>query len=552
MNSFALWVAVLVGIAVGALVGWLLCKLRSAGTAAQLQADRQAQLATLTERVEAKEQQLLALRTALTAETDAHARVAAELQQQLGFKASAEERARQLQDQIEGKLNDLRAAQKEWAADRQNHSATVTELATASAQLQAATQSHAALQDHYQGAKSEVQRLQSDSLQLQQQNGELNEKCKYLEQRLDTQREEIEGIQLKFQREFEAIAHKLLVENSGRFGQQSAENLEKLLTPFRENLVEFKAKLDLVQQDTAAHNALLKDQIARIGAEAANLSKALKGDVKVLGNWGENMLDQILERSGLQLGVHYRRQSGARDAAGEQRYLDVVIELPEQRHLVIDSKVSLKAYEEYVNCQEESTRTQHLAAHIDSLRSHVRGLGAKRYHETHGITAPDFVLMYVPIEGAFFVAVGQEPGLFSEALERNVVLITNSTLLATLRTVAHVWKLADQQKYALEIADRGGKLYDKFAGFVLDLQDIGGALTTAQQIWSEASRKLHQGPGNLIGQVEKLRALGVKASKKLPAQLLAEATGTEAEPSAIENGKPDSESHANDPALPGL
>jgi hypothetical protein len=173
-------------------------------------------------------------------------------------------------------------------------------------------------------------------LAQRRQNGELTEKVKYLEEKLGTQRQEIEGIQQKFQRDFEAVANKLLLESSNRFGVQSAESLDKLLGPLRENLKDFKVKLDTVQQETATHSALLKDQISRIGAEAANLSKALKGDVKVLGNWGENMLDQILERSGLQLGLHYRRQSGAKEETGEQRFLDVVIDLPDDRHLVID------------------------------------------------------------------------------------------------------------------------------------------------------------------------------------------------------------------------
>ena len=316
----------------------------------------------------------------------------------------------------------------------------------------------------------------------------------------------------------------MILDNASRFNQQSTESLGKLLAPLKETLGEFKTSLDTTRKETATHSALLKDQIARIGTEAANLSKALKGDVKVLGNWGENMLDQILDRSGLQLGLHYRRQSAAKDETGEQRFLDVIVDLPEGQHLVIDSKVSLKAYEEYLNCPEETARGRHLEAHVDCIRSHFRGLGAKRYQDIHGISTPDFVLMYIPIEAAFFVAVGQEPGLFSEALEKNVVLITNSTLLATLRTVAHVWRLADQQKYALEIAARGGRLYDKFVGFVEDLQAVGDALGKARKAWEYASTKLHTGSGNLVSQTEKLKQLGAKAAKSLPNALLEKAS----------------------------
>jgi DNA recombination protein RmuC len=470
MNYSPLLLALAIGLALGAVAVWLLLRTKIAAAVSTTRADFQAQLATLTERVGAKEQQL------------------AELTGQL-------------------KENQFRSE-----SDR-------GQLAAANAQLDAERKAHERLRKEYQDTEAALDQLRADLLLQKQQNGAAVSNAKFLEEKLGTQKQEIEAIQQRFTKDFEAIANRLLVENSTRFGQQSADNLDKLLAPLRDNLKDFKAKLESVQQSTDNHSILLKDQISRIGTEAANLAKALKGDVKVLGNWGENMLDQILERSGLQQGVHYHRQTAAKNDSGDQRFLDVVIQLPESRHLVIDSKVSLKSYEEYVNCADDALRPQHLKAHLDCLRNHFRGLGAKRYHETHGISAPDFVLMYIPIEAAFFVAVGQDPGLFSEALERNVVLITNSTLLATLRTVAHVWRLADQQKYALEIADRGGKLYDKFVGFIDDLHEIEIALGTAQKAWTDASKKLHQGTGNLVAQAEKLRILGVKASKKLPTDL---------------------------------
>jgi DNA recombination protein RmuC len=516
------------GLVIGALAVWLILRAKAASAASEVRAEIQPALATLAERVSAKEQQLAQLQSALRAEEDQKTQLAMQLQQESNANASAAEKSRQLEEQLRAQGEQVKETQGALETQRQQVAGLQTELASAVAQLEAARKAHGQLTQEHAEARAGLDRLQGDLLTQRRQNGELTEKVRYMEERLGTQRQEIEGIQQKFQKEFEAVANKLLMENSSRFGQQSAEGLDKLLVPLRENLSDLKAKLDTVRTETANHSTLLKDQISRIGTEAANLSKALKGDVKVLGNWGENMLDQILERSGLQEGLHYRRQSPAKDEAGEQRFLDVVIDLPEGRHLVIDSKVSLKAYEEYVNCSEEPARSRHLEAHLDCIRTHFKGLGAKRYHESHGISAPDFVLMYVPIEAAFFVAVGQEPGLFSEALERNVVLITNSTLLATLRTVAHVWRLADQQKNALEIAARGGKLYDKFVGFVDDLQGIGAALDSARKVWEEANKKLHQGAGNLVGQVEKLRALGVKAAKKLPAELTgqADAEGT--------------------------
>jgi DNA recombination protein RmuC len=365
--------------------------------------------------------------------------------------------------------------------------------------------------------------LQEQLQALNKQNGELNAELKLLGERLATERQQLETIQDKFRKEFEAISNKLIVDNTSRFNQQSSESLGKLLAPFKETLGEFKMSLETTRKETATHSALLKEQIGRIGTEAANLSKALKGDVKALGNWGENMLDQILEKSGLQRDVHYHRQRGAKDVEGDQRFLDVIVELPEKRNLVIDSKVSLRAYEESVNEPDETARQERLAQHIESMRKHFKELGAKRYQDIHSINSPDFVLMYVPVEAAFFAAISREPGLFAEALDHNVVLITNSTLLATLRTVAHVWRLADQQKHVFEIADRGGKLYDKFAGFVEDLQSVGKSLDDAHAAWEKASNKLQTGPGNLIRQAEQLKTLGAKAAKSLPNMLLEKA-----------------------------
>jgi DNA recombination protein RmuC len=371
--------------------------------------------------------------------------------------------------------------------------------------------------------ESELSQSRSQFAKTAEQNAALTEQLRSLNERLTAERQQIEALQQKFQTDFEAVSNKLLASSSSQFNKQSRESLEILLTPLKDELKEFKAKLDNSQRETATHTALLKDQIARVGSEAANLSKALKGDVKALGNWGENMLDQILEKSGLQAGLHYIRQRSAKGEDGDQRFLDVIVELPDNKHLVIDSKVSLKCYEEQVNSLEESLRIKHLEDHVACIRNHFRALGAKRYQDLYGINAPDFVLMYIPIEPAFFVAVAHDPGLFSEALDKNVVLTTNSTLLATLRTVASVWRLADQQKNAIEIARRGGQLYDKFVGFVEDLQQVGTTLKKGQDAWEAAMNKLQSGAGNLVRQAEQLKALGVKASKSLPRQVTAKA-----------------------------
>jgi DNA recombination protein RmuC len=246
------------------------------------------------------------------------------------------------------------------------------------------------LQQRLAQREAEQRTLQEQLLALNQRNGELGAELKSLNERLTTERQQLETIQERFRKEFEAVSNKLILDNASRFNQQSTESLGKLLTPLKETLGEFKTSLDTTRRETATHSALLKEQISRIGNEAANLSKALKGDVKVLGNWGENMLDQILEKSGLQKDIHYRRQRSAKDAEGDQRFLDVIVELPDKRNLVIDSKVSLRAYEESVNAADDPAKLAGLDRHVEALRKHFRDLGAKRYQDIHGINTPDF------------------------------------------------------------------------------------------------------------------------------------------------------------------
>ena len=429
---------------------------------------------------------------------------------------------------IENELRDqLRAREGDLAQVRDK----IAELGNARAGAEAARgATENALQEQRQTQQATLNTISTELrterekvVALNKSNSELEARAKYLTEQLQTERQQVAEIQEKFRQDFKAISDELLLQNTSRFNQQSAENLAQVLNPLKETIGQFQISLDATRTETASHSAVLKEQIGRIGTEASNLVKALKGDVKTLGNWGENMLDQILEKSGLQRNVHYRRQSSEKDTEGNQRYLDVIVDLPEHRNLIIDSKVSLRAYEESVNCADEGARLAYLDKHVEAIRAHFRNLGTKRYQDIHGINAPDFVLMYVPIEAAFFAAVAHEPNLFAEALEQHVVLITNSTLLATLRTVAHVWRLADQQKNAEEIADRGGKLYEKFCGFIDDLKDIGQHITKSHESWEAAFDKLSTGRGNLIRQVEMLKKLRVKTDESLPAELVEKA-----------------------------
>ena len=471
-------IALTLGVFLGAVIGWLLGSRKSAAAQATQQAvENSAQ----EQRAESEQ----ALRDARAARTD-----------------------------TEAQLTETRA---ELSQERTAHAA-------ASARLGELEKSLAQLREEARQTQARETELSGQVLTAEKARSELGARVESLTEKLAAERGELEKIHEAFRKEFEAVSHRLLVENAKHFKEQSSEGLAKILDPLRENLKDFKSRLEETSSEAGKQNAVLKDQIARIGSEAANLARALKGDVKVLGNWGEQRLDQILEKSGLQLGVHYDRQQSAADAEGEQRrFLDVIVKLPDGKHLVIDSKVSLTSYEAHLNTDDEALRAVHLQKHIDCIRRHVKDLAAKRYQDLYGISSPDFVLMYIPLEAAFFAAVAHEPDLFSEALDRNVVLITNSTLLATLRTVSSVWRLAAQQENAAEIARRGGALYDKFCGFIADLEKVGAALGEGQRQYDDAMKKLHQGRGNLVRQAEELKTLGAKASKSLPPALLEKA-----------------------------
>ncbi|HYR57758.1 MAG TPA: DNA recombination protein RmuC [Chthoniobacteraceae bacterium] len=516
-----------IGVVFGGIIGWLLAKKAAAPAAGALQplADELRQQLAAREAVQARLQSdLAAAQSALAG---------AQATQQALEKSSHEQRAenertlalaREAEAAAEQQLVEARTA---FAQEKASHAAAAARLGEIEKSLVEFRE--AARQDETIAAI-----LREQLVAAEKARSDLDAKVVFLDERLATQRSELEKTHEIFRKEFEAVSHRLLVENANHFKQQSSENLDKLLGPLRENLKDFRARLEETSRDTASQNAVLKDQISRIGTEAANLARALKGDAKVLGNWGEQRLDQLLEKSGLQLGVHYERQQAATDSeTDQQRYLDVIVKLPEGKHLIIDSKVSLTNYEAHINAPDEAVRALHLGKHIESIRKHVKDLAAKRYQDLYGINAPDFVLMYIPLESAFFAAVAHEPDLFADALDRNVVLITNSTLLATLRTVAHVWRLADQQANALEIARRGGALYDKFCGFVGDLDDLGKSIGASQKSYDEAIKKLHQGRGNLVRQAEELKTLGVKASKSLPSQLLEKAHDGEVAPALL-------------------
>jgi len=342
------------------------------------------------------------------------------------------------------------------------------------------------------------------------------------QEKIQEQKIEVDQIRKDFQLEFQNIANKLLDEKSQKFIETNRSNLDVLLNPLKENIKAFEDKVEKVYNMEAAERNTLKGVITQlmdlnklISSEAQNLTKALKGDNKKQGNWGEVILEKVLERSGLVKGQEYRLQASITTTDGTRLQPDAIIDLPDDKHLVIDSKVSLIAYERLVNCETEEERKLFSKAHVESIRGHVSNLSAKNYHDLYQINSPDFVLLFVPIESSFSFAVQLDAELFSDAWDKRVVIVSPSTLLATLRTIASIWKQERQNRNVLEIARLSGAMYDKFVGFVGDMEGIGKNIKMSQSAYDNALNKLSEGSGNLIKTAEKIKGLGAKANKQI-------------------------------------
>lgn len=382
--------------------------------------------------------------------------------------------------------------------------------------------------------KEEKERLYIELLSERQKLADINQSYEstrtyYIAQqeKITEQKAEIEKLQEKFTKEFELIAGKILEEKTQRFTETNKTNLDQLLNPLKENIKAFEDKVEKVYKSESDERNVLKGEISKlmelnrqISQEAHNLTKALKADSKKQGNWGEVVLDRILEASGLVNGESYSKQSGFSDENGNRLLPDVIIHLPEKKHLIIDSKVSLLAYERLVNCEEDALKAQYLGEHILSIKNHIKNLCSKNYCDLYGINSPDFVLLFIPIESSFAIAVQHDIELFEFAWNKRVVIVTPSTLLATLKTTASIWKQEQQTRNAIDIATKAGALYDKFVGFINDLKRVGDNLDKAKESYSDAFGKLSTGSGNLIGRVENLKKLGAKTTKQIEEKFL--------------------------------
>ena len=358
-------------------------------------------------------------------------------------------------------------------------------------------------------------------------NANLNSDIINLQEKLADNKTEVNKLQEKFKNDFEVLANKILEDKSNKFTEQNKENLKTILSPLQEKIKTFEDKVEKTHKESIDYHAALRQQILglkelnqQMSKDTLNLTKALKGDSKLQGNWGELVLERVLEKSGLEKDREYFIQQSFTNDEGKRILPDVVIHLPDNKKMIVDSKVSLTAYEHYVNADDESLKEQYLKNHVVSLKRHIEQLSEKKYEDIYKIESPDFVLLFIPIEPAFAIALNADDQLYNKAFEKNIVIVTPTTLLATLRTIDSMWNNEKQQRNALEIARQAGALYDKFQGLLSDLIGIGKRIDDSKKEYSNAMNKLFEGRGNLITSVEKLKKMGAKAKKSLPQNII--------------------------------
>ena len=434
--------------------------------------------------------------------------------------SNAESKILEILEQLKEEKN-TNASQAEILNQLQN------ELAKISAENNAQNQKIAEQAELNQKQNAETKDLQLEKNNLIAIKSELSAQNENLQKLLDTQKEEIVKIQEEAKLQFENLANKILEEKTLKFTEQNQQNLKNILNPLQEKITDFEKKVENTHKESIDYHAALRQQILglkemnlQMSKETLNLTKALKGDSKIQGNWGELVLERVLEKSGLEKGREYEIQKSFTTEEGNRVQPDVIINLPDGKKMIVDSKVSLTAYEKYINEEDDEQKSSFLKEHVNSLKRHVEQLGSKNYQHLYQMESPDFVLLFIPIEPAFAIALNEDTQLYNKAFERNIVIVTPSTLLATLRTIDSMWTNQKQQENAYEIARQAGALYDKFDGFVTDLVKIGKKMDEAKTEYEGAMNKLVDGKGNLITSVQKLKIMGAKAKKSLPDAIL--------------------------------
>ena len=386
----------------------------------------------------------------------------------------------------------------------------------------------------YESEKQRLVKEESETKVKEEQIGNLkadvsskNTLIETLQLKLADEGKRLEEQQKQMQIQFENMANAILEKKSEKFSEQNQKNIDQILKPLGEKIKSFEESVEnkyVKDQESRAGLAkqitLLQEANLKISQDAINLTNALKGDSKAQGDWGELQLEVLLEKSGLSKDIHFRTQNSEKDEDGREKRPDCIIDLPDHKNLIIDSKVSLTAYEQFINAPDDTEKNIFLKKHLESLKNHIRDLASKDYPKLYSINAPDYVLMFVPIEPALISALQEDPEIFNLALSKNIILVSTSTLMATMRTVSFIWQQENQKKNVLEIARQSGALYEKFCGFVTDLESVGKAIENASKKYEAAQSKLHSGRGNLVNSVEKIKKLGAKTNKSISQEIL--------------------------------
>lgn len=411
-----------------------------------------------------------------------------------------------------------------WFAANQKLSGKSKEVET---NLKVSEEKNNTLSGQLQETKGELDKERNKILELNNNLSSVEADYRNLQEKLEEEKKEVEKLNEKFAIEFKNLANDIFEEKSKRFTEQNKTNIHDLLKPLGEKIGEFEKKVEQTNKDSIDRNSALREQIKQlrdlnlqITKEAENLTKALKGDNKAQGNWGEFILESILEKSGLQKSREYFVQESYTTEEGKRLQPDVILKLPDNKNIIIDSKVTLTAYERFVSGEDETEKLHHLKSHVQAIRSHVKSLSDKDYQKIHQIQGLDFVLMFIPIEPAFALGVQHDSDLFGDAYEKNIVIVSPSTLIATLRTIANIWKNEYQNRHAMEIARQGGALYDKFKSFSDDLIKVGDNLRMTTNNYQAAMNKLTDGKDNLVRKAERIKELGAKASKSIDQRLI--------------------------------
>lgn len=414
-----------------------------------------------------------------------------------------------------------------WLIARARHADGSQQMSTA---LEVEREKNKALVSQVTESKQAAEEERAKILDLNHTLATLEADYRNLEEKLSDQKKEAQNLQEKFTRDFENLANRIFEEKSRKFTEQNKSNLFDMLKPLGDRIIEFEKKIDQTHKDSIDKNAglfnelkNLKELNLQMSEEARNLTRALKGDTKTQGVWGEFILESILEKTGLEKGREYLVQESYTTENGRRQQPDVILNLPDNRHIIIDSKVSLTAYDRYVNAETDEQRAASLKAHLQSIKQHMRILADKNYQKNYSDNGLDFVIMFIPLEPAYLLAIQTERDLYEDAFDKRIVFVSPTLLLPSLQLIKTVWRQEYQNRHVLEIAKRAGDLYDKFVGFTDDLLTLGRHLDSSKKFYEESMKKLSVGSGNLVGKVENLKKLGAKADKAIDPKLLSRA-----------------------------